>query len=85
MAGLAPTQVVGFVREGIYTGASGRNWTAYGKHITLNVAGDEARALLTDPQTSGGLLVSCAPDSVDDVFSIFRADGFTDAAVISAK
>jgi selenide, water dikinase len=76
-------QVLDFVRAGIYTGASGRNWTAYGKDIALDVANqDEARALLTDPQTSGGLLVSCAPDSVDDVLAIFRADGFTDAAVI---
>ncbi|WP_086973979.1 selenide, water dikinase SelD [Caballeronia glebae] len=71
-----------FVRAGIYTGASGRNWSAYGDDIVLNVEGDEARALLTDPQTSGGLLVSCAPEAVDDVLAIFRADGFDEAAVI---
>jgi selenide, water dikinase len=41
-----------------------------------------ARTLLTDPQTSGGLLVSCAPSSVDEVLAIFRADGFDHAAVI---
>ncbi len=46
--------------------------------MSLNVAGDGVRALLTDPQTSGGLLVSCAPEAVDDVLAIFRAD----AAVI---
>jgi selenide, water dikinase len=71
-----------FVRAGVYTGASGRNWSAYGSDVSLNVNGDEARALLTDPQTSGGLLVSCAPEAVNDVLAIFRADGFTDAAVI---
>ncbi|WP_374728718.1 selenide, water dikinase SelD [Caballeronia fortuita] len=78
-------QVREFVRAGIYTGASGRNWSAYGEDISLNVDGtqsDEARALLTDPQTSGGLLVSCAPQAVDDVLAIFRADGFGDATVI---
>jgi selenide,water dikinase len=75
-------QVRAFVREGIYTGASGRNWNAYGDDVSLNVDGDEARALLTDPQTSGGLLVSCAPEAVNDVLAIFRADGFDDAAVI---
>jgi selenide,water dikinase len=41
-----------------------------------------AQALLTDPQTSGGLLVACAPDTVDEVLAIFRADGFDSAAVI---
>ncbi|SAK63440.1 selenophosphate synthetase [Caballeronia calidae] len=78
-------QVREFVGAGIYTGASGRNWAAYGHDITLNVDGkenDEARALLTDPQTSGGLLVSCAPEAVNDVLAIFRADGFDEAAVI---
>jgi selenide, water dikinase len=78
-------QVQDFVRKGIFTGASGRNWTAYGEEIALNVEGeasDGARVLLTDPQTSGGLLVSCAPDAVNDVLAIFRADGFNEAAVI---
>jgi selenide,water dikinase len=42
------------------------------------VAGD----LLTDPQTSGGLLVSCASEAVDEVLAIFRAEGFAEAAVI---
>jgi selenide,water dikinase len=41
-----------------------------------------ARALLTDPQTSGGLLVSCAPESADEVLALFHADGFGDARVI---
>ena len=41
-----------------------------------------ARDLLTDPQTSGGLLVSCASEAVDEVLAIFRAEGFAEAAVI---
>ncbi len=40
------------------------------------------RALLTDPQTSGGLLVSCAPEAADDVLAVFRRHGFDVAAVI---
>jgi selenide,water dikinase len=75
-------QVREFVRAGIFTGASGRNWNAYGDEIMSNIEGDEARTLLTDPQTSGGLLVSCAPEAVNDVLAIFRADGFDDATVI---
>ncbi|WP_061169248.1 selenide, water dikinase SelD [Caballeronia hypogeia] len=75
-------QVREFVRAGIFTGASGRNWAAYGQDVAMSAESDEARALLTDPQTSGGLLVSCAPEAVDDVLAIFRADGFSEAAII---
>jgi selenide,water dikinase len=69
--------------EGIVTGASARNWAGYGAEVAL--ADDlpaTARALVTDPQTSGGLLVSCAPDTVDEVLSVFREEGFEAAAVI---
>ena len=41
-----------------------------------------AKALLTDPQTSGGLLVSCAAATADEVLAIFRRHGFAEAAVI---
>ena len=68
--------------QGHVTGASGRNWAGYGKDVTLVGATDVQQALLTDPQTSGGLLVACAPAAVDEVLSIFRADGFDRAAVI---
>lgn len=70
-------------REGFTTGASKRNFAGYGDRISLSPSIDEAgKALLTDPQTSGGLLVSCAADSVDEVLAIFAADGFGRAAVI---
>ena len=70
-------------RAGHVTGASGRNWDSYGGEVEL-AAGSEAwqRALLTDPQTSGGLLVSCAPEAVDTVMALFAARGFARAAVI---
>jgi selenide, water dikinase len=75
--------VEAFAKAGVFTGASGRNWTAYGQDIVLAKSlHDVAQTLLTDPQTSGGLLVSCAPEAVDEVLAIFRADGFDDAAVI---
>ncbi|MEP3071588.1 selenide, water dikinase SelD [Maricaulis sp.] len=71
--------------EGIKTGASGRNWTAVADSVTLAPRlGEVERALLCDPQTSGGLLVSCAPDSVDAVLEVFRQHGHTDATVIGA-
>ena len=75
--------VAGLATAGYITGASARNWMAYGDDVAL----DEKittmqRALLTDPQTSGGLLVACAPAAVDAVLEVFRTDGFTEAAVI---
>ena len=70
-------------REGFTTGASGRNFSGYGTRITFDAGIDEAmKAVLTDPQTSGGLLVSCSPDAVDEVLAIFAGDGFAQAAVI---
>jgi selenide,water dikinase len=70
-------------RLGFVTGASGRNWAAYGDEIDLAqtlVAVD--RDLISDPQTSGGLLVACAPDAVASVLAIFHQHGFTQAADI---
>ncbi len=72
-----------FAREGIATGASGRNWTGYGQRITLGSnMGDAEKILLTDPQTSGGLLVACAPSSVDEVMKTFKSEGFDHAAIV---
>jgi selenide,water dikinase len=67
----------------IYTGASTRNWAAYGNEVTLsNQPGIWQQHLLTDPQTSGGLLIACAPESEAEVLAILQADGFSRAAVI---
>jgi selenide, water dikinase len=67
----------------IYTGASTRNWAAYGNEVSLtNQPGIWQQHLLTDPQTSGGLLISCAPESEAEVLAILQADGFSRAAVI---
>jgi selenide,water dikinase len=69
--------------RGIVTGASGRNWAAYGHEVALPADfSDTERALLTDPQTSGGLLVACAPDSLREVRSVFERQGFGEAAVV---
>jgi len=79
--------LLGGVRElaaqGMVTGASARNWAGYGTDVTLPEGFSNAdRALLTDPQTSGGLLVSCAPEAADAVLDIFRREGFGRAASI---
>jgi len=75
--------VRGLAEQGMVTGASPRNWAGYGDDVRLGAGiGALERALLTDPQTSGGLLVACAPDAVVAVLDVFRRDGFDDAAVI---
>ena len=75
--------VAALATEGFVTGASGRNWDGYGAQVTLASAlPATARDLLSDPQTSGGLLVSCAPDSADAVLRVFFEAGFAQAAVI---
>jgi selenide, water dikinase len=75
--------VEAFVADGVFTGASGRNWTSYGESVTLGAGLPSiAQALLTDPQTSGGLLIACSRDSVADVLAIMHADGFAEARII---
>ncbi|HRH89729.1 MAG TPA: selenide, water dikinase SelD, partial [Rubrivivax sp.] len=69
--------------QGMVTGASGRNWAGYGAQVELpaEFAADD-RALLTDPQTSGGLLVACDAVSLQQVLAIFQRHGFDAAAVV---
>ena len=69
--------------QGYITGASGRNWAGYGADVQVAASlGDVDRALLTDPQTSGGLLVACEPSALDAVLAIFARHGFAQAAVV---
>jgi selenide, water dikinase len=75
--------VLEMAKDGFVTGASGRNWAGYGHDVVMGAKfSDEHRHLLTDPQTSGGLLVACDPTIIDEVLQIFAAEGFADAAVI---
>ena len=69
--------------QGHITGASARNWDGYGADVQL-ASGFAAvdQALLTDPQTSGGLLVTCDAGAVPEVLAIFRRHGFDAAAEI---
>ena len=69
--------------RGMVTGASDRNWDGYGSDINLPAGFSMIdRALLTDPQTSGGLLVTCDASAVAEVLEIFRRHGFDAAADI---
>jgi selenide,water dikinase len=75
--------VESLAQQGFITGASTRNWEGYGQHIRLfNGCHDWQRALLTDPQTSGGLLVSCSKAALPQVLACFERHHFAQAAVI---
>ncbi len=74
------SQAVDQVKAGIFTGASTRNWAGYGSEVSLDASiADWQKNLLTDPQTSGGLLVACSPESEAEVLALFEREGFGDA------
>src|SRR5438874_8962404 len=65
-------EALDWVKQGVATGASDRNWKGYGHEVDLPAGfPDWKRKLVTDPQTSGGLLVACAPSSVSDILAVF--------------
>jgi len=74
--------VLELARTGFVTGASSRNWASYGEDVVLEGIDEAQRALLTDPQTSGGLLVACTRDAVAPVLQVFRDQGFPHAVAI---
>ncbi len=77
------TGVHDLLNEGFVTGASARNWVGYSSQINFKTdVSSLIQALLTDPQTAGGLLVSCSVDSLDSVLDILHRSGFNDACEI---
>jgi selenide,water dikinase len=74
-------EALDWVKQGVATGASDRNWKGYGHEVQFS-GEDWQRKLLTDPQTSGGLLVACAPEAQEKVLDIFRNQGFGEAQMI---
>jgi len=67
-----------WVKEGTATGASDRNWKGYGHEVRMPAgAEDWKRKLISDPQTSGGLLVACARAAEKRVIEEFRNQGFS--------
>jgi selenide, water dikinase len=69
--------------QGLITGASDRNWASYGESVVLAPDfPDWRRSVLTDPQTSGGLLIACDPDGADRVLAEIAAAGYSQATII---
>lgn len=71
------------IQAGFSPGAAERNWASYGSEVNLPAGSQEwQRKLLCDPQTSGGLLVACREDAVDDVMRVLESEGFASARQI---
>jgi selenide,water dikinase len=84
-AGDVPTfsQAASLAEQGFVTGASRRNWASYGDAVLLPSDMPEwRRHLLTDPQTSGGLLVACERNKAEALVQAIVADGYQSARVI---
>ncbi len=63
--------------QGFVTGASDRNWASYATEVSLPDALPMwQRHILTDPQTSGGLLVSCSAHRAQDLLHHIVAAGY---------
>ena len=60
---------------GCIPGGTRRNFASYGQDLILEEATDFARDLVCDPQTSGGLLVSVAPNAAAEVRAALQAEG----------
>jgi len=70
-------------QAGLVTGASGRNWDSYGHEAVLPAAFEPwQRQILTDPQTSGGLLIACAPTHATSLLKQIRSAGYSSANII---
>jgi selenide,water dikinase len=77
------SEAAALAQQGLVTGASARNWASYGGDVMLPAGlPDWQHHLLTDPQTSGGLLVSCTPDHAEALVQTILAAGYPGARVI---
>jgi len=77
------SEALSLAEAGFGPGAIGRNWASYSHEVTMDASiQDWQRKLLCDPQTSGGLLVSCAPSAAMSVLEAFHSAGFDQAGIV---
>jgi len=75
--------VLDYAQKGYNTGAAGRNWESYSGQVVVPDGMEQwQKNLLMDPQTSGGLLVSCPPEAAEKVLKTFHDAGFDSACII---
>jgi selenide, water dikinase len=75
-------QAKNLAQAGYFTGASERNWSSYREGVELPAGlEDWRRSLLTDPQTSGGLIVACDAQAAPAILARIQ-EGDPHAAII---
>jgi len=67
------TDLAAYVADGLVPGGTGRNWDSYG--ASVGPLDETARAILCDPQTSGGLLVAVDPAEEKDFLAVLERHG----------
>jgi selenide, water dikinase len=77
------SQAAALAQQGYVTGASDRNWASYGAEVELpSDIAEWQRHILTDPQTSGGLLVSCEHRRAERILTVISRAGYANASII---
>lgn len=78
-------QAEALAEAGYVTGASQRNWNSYGHGVALPPDLPAwRRALLTDPQTSGGLLIACKAERAEAIRTMIEDAGYPRASIVGA-
>ncbi len=72
-------------QQGFVTGASHRNWSSVEHQVRLSSELSEwQRHILTDPQTSCGLLISTSADRAEALLDEIKSKGYLSASVIGS-
>ncbi|MBH43501.1 MAG: selenide, water dikinase SelD [Rickettsiales bacterium] len=75
--------VTKLINNSIYTAASTKNWKSYKNFVkNNNQLKKNERILLTDPQTSGGLLISCKNNKSKKVIELLKKNGYKSPKII---
>jgi selenide,water dikinase len=79
---LISNELPDYVQQGSVPGGTNRNWDSYGHKVHFNEDASSGlyKNILADPQTSGGLLISVAEKSYDEVVEVLSANGLEDFA-----
>lgn len=72
---LISPEIVDYINAGAVPGGTNRNWDSYGHKI--GAISDLQRAILADPQTSGGLLIAVKNEHINEVIDVLKANGLS--------
>lgn len=73
-----------YVRDGIIPGGTKRNFESFGAMV-LGIDDEYRRAVVCDPQTSGGLLISAAEAALPEVHAVFAEAGIPESCHVIGR